>query len=48
MTADPSYATRLEAAVETGLRDFESNGGNAAQHGGAMYCKLQHKCQLCF
>jgi hypothetical protein len=37
---DPSFATRLESAVETALTDFESNGGNAPQHGGAMYTQL--------
>lgn len=35
-----SDAARLAAAVLGCLRDFRSNGGSAAEHGGAMYAQV--------
>lgn len=38
--SDLAVARRLEKAVEVGLKCYESNGGGAPQHGGAMYCQV--------
>ena len=40
LTVDSVCAERIQRAVECAVTDFESNGGNAPQHGGAMYTQL--------
>jgi len=40
LTLQAPHATRLRKAVECGMQSFESNGGGAAEHGGAMYTQL--------
>jgi hypothetical protein len=36
----PPHACRLQQAVDCGMASFRSNGGGAAEHGGAMYTQL--------
>ena len=35
-----AHANRLLRAVEVGLAHFDTNGGGAAEHGGAMYTQI--------
>ena len=38
--SDPAAGERLRLAVEAGLASFDTNGGNAPEHGGACYTQL--------